>query len=259
MIFKYLFTLNRNGPCETIELLEYHKEEEISNIDAFFRHYYHNQWLNHSHLIDERVMDVQVRDGVITAVFGNDYDINGRLCYSGWYQNGKYHGHGKLFNNEEKTYYEGTFNDGLKEGEFVKVNERYKQQVDMFVNDKRNGPSTEYYSDGKRRALYRYVDDKKNGIGYEFMGSGCLRSKYNYVDDIPQDGYEYNSSCTCRKKGSNELLYHPNPECGFEYKNPVYSETYYTIEPASFIVKNEEHGIFHLRFLADESAEFCSF
>ena len=167
-------------------------------MDAFFKHYYHNQWLDHTHFDDERVVKVDVADNKVVGVFGNDYNRKGHLVYTGRYEKGKFNGHGKLYN-EERCYYEGNFEDGKRSGQFEYHTERYVLFKGNYNDDKRQGKCTEFYSDGRRRSECEYANDKKNGRASEFDGNGGLLFKGAYKDDVRSgEGSEFLGPHICK-------------------------------------------------------------
>ena len=171
----------------------------MSDVEAFFKHYYHNQWLDHKHFDDERVVKVDIVNDKVTGVFGNEYNRKGHLVYTGRYENKLFNGHGKLYN-EERCYYEGNFEDGKRSGKFEYHTERYMLSSGSYHADKRQGTCTEFYSNGCRRSECVYVDDKKNGSASEFDGNGGLLFKGTYVDDVRSgEGYEFLGPHICRR------------------------------------------------------------
>lgn len=223
-----------------MRLLEYHEHKEDEFTYAFFNHYYHNQWLYRDSLYPEETVTEIIREnGEVQAVMGNDYDRSGRLLYSGMYRDRLYEGEGKFYT-EDRSYYEGKFVDGKKEGVFEKKSERYVERRDVFLNDKRYGECIEFYNDGSKRARYEYKNDMKNGLGLVFKGDGSLLMKGTYVDNVQTGvGYEYLGSSICRKGEyvnghfvQEQLMYHHNPKCCFDrYKKQEYDDTYYLGKP----------------------------
>ena len=276
-----LFKLPYNGFNETVALLKYHETLEERKSRAFFDHYYHNQWINHAHYDDETVMDIVMKSGKVARVYGNDYDRKGRLLYTGYYEDKKYNGHGKQFT-EDQNYYEGEFSDGKRNGVFELKTERCVLRRDTFVGDKRNGECLEFFNDGKTiRQRCGYKNDKKNGIAYEMTGSGSLLFIRTYRDDVPVgEGYEYLGPSVCRKgtyRGGqlcdSRIMYHPNPNCRFDYEHLVYDEAYYKQAPVEFGIlrkseyklsfslgdrRNEENNI-HRTIDDDYGQEICMF
>ena len=184
----YLYNLKRNGYNETLALLHYHLDllEKENNDPAktylFFDHYYNNQWLDHEPKPDECVLDVIREQGKVVGVHGKAYKRSGRLLYDGLYFNRRYNGMGRLYLCNQ-DYYEGTFKDGKKEGEFSLFNERLKLRTDHFLNDRLQGESTEYFNNNMIRSKFHYIDGKKHGAAEIRNGSGGLIFKGSYVND----------------------------------------------------------------------------
>ena len=109
----YMYKLKKNGFRETVELLTFHSALPAEQTDAFFKHYYHNQWLDHTHFEDELVTEMVRKDGKVVAVKGNEYNRKGHLVYTGQYENGVFNGPGRKYD-AERNYYEGIFEDGKK-------------------------------------------------------------------------------------------------------------------------------------------------
>lgn len=51
-----------------------------------------------------------------------------------------------------------------------------------YVNDKKQGPETEYYENGNLRREANYVEDRREGVSKEYYEDGSLQAEYNYVN-----------------------------------------------------------------------------
>ena len=259
-ILKCLFMLPKNGYRETLALLTYHEKQSDEFTNAFFEHYYHNQWINHDHFDDETVMEINRQDdGKVVSVFGNAYDRKGRLLYTGFYKDREYHGHGKLYT-ENQNFYEGTFSNGKREGEFLLKSERYICERASFSNDLRNGICYEYFNDGKTvRSECNYLHGKKNGNALEKSGTGSLLFKGQYKDNVRVgECYVYEGPTICKKgryvNGVFEqtaLCYHPVTKTGFCWDETFYDDVYYNTEPRLLVMGDK------LSFCFDKEAEIC--
>lgn len=268
---KYLYALPKNGYRETLALLIYHEKQPDEFTNAFFEHYYHNQWINHDHFDDETVMEINKQDGKVVSVFGNEYDRKGRLLYTGTYKDREYDGHGKLYT-ENQNFYEGTFSRGKREGEFLLKSERYICEKAFFSNDLKDGLCYEYFNDGKTiRCESKYSHGKKNGSALEKSGTGSLLFKGQYKDNVRiGECYVYEGPTVC-KKGTyvngvfqqSELCYHPVSKAGFCYDETFYNDTYYDTKPIklvdTYIVKEKGKDVEKkkISFCFDKDAEMC--
>ena len=267
-----MFKLQKNGYAEIERLLEYHRERDKVFIDAFFNHYYNNQWYARDPLDDETVMEIlHDENGRVIGVIGNEYGRDGRLVYTGGYKNKKYDGEGKLYT-ELQDYEEGVFSNGKKNGVFVLHSERGIKRKATYVDNLENGEVIEYQNDSVRiRSRCHYIGGRRYGTFYEYAGDGSLFLVERYDNNIHVgDSYEYISSCICKNSGNNEYYYHFNPDCDFEYRNPKYNENYYNTQPIELLhhfegLHNGDDG-YKLVFVAigeiyenKKSCEFCMF
>ena len=276
-IVNYLYVLPRNGYRETIELLQYHLTVPFIITRVFFDHYYHNQWIDHSHFSDECVTSILMKNGTPVCVFGKEYDEHmvtmmsrddydkgliigvtgneynrkGRLLYTGSYASKMYNGKGKLYM-DDQSYYEGNFEDGKRVGIFERRTERYTLSKDEFRKDKRNGQCIEYFDDsGKIRSIANYLDDVRNGKAQERDGSGALLFFGNYNGGIRNgDGYEFLGPHLCKKgKYVNGVLtnwswqYLATPDMNPDMQNYKYSENYYSLKTEPLFRKDENTRI----------------
>lgn len=236
----YMYKLKKNGFRETVELLKFHSDLPAEKTDAFFKHYYHNQWLNHVHFEDEMMTEMVYKDGKVVAVKGNEYDRKGHLLYTGQYENGMFNGPGRKYD-AERNYYEGVFDDGKKTGMFRYYTERYMLTEANYNNDKRCGQCTEYYSDGRVRSVCQYDHDEKNGKAREMDGTGGLLFKGSYVNGVRSGkGCLFLGPHLCKMGTFNQGVL-TNWKWGYmltlrmpmemEGADPLYPSSYYTDEP----------------------------
>ena len=243
----YMYKLKKNGFRETVELLTFHSALPAEQTDAFFKHYYHNQWLDHTHFEDELVTEMVRKDGKVVAVKGNEYNRKGHLVYTGQYENGVFNGPGRKYD-AERNYYEGNFEDGKKSGNFVYHTERYVLTEAMYSNDKRCGECTEYYSDGHVRSVCRYDHDEKNGPAREMDGTGGMLFKGTYANGVRTGkGCEFLGPLLC-KCGIYEngvlmnwkwcYMLTVRMPMEMEGADPLYPDSYYMQEPLDLFAKD---------------------
>lgn len=114
--------------------------------------------------------------------------------YVGEFKDGKPHGKGKIYYNKNIVSYEGSFYDGMRQGQGIMLwsdGDRYegnwennkmngqgtyywsngKKYVGQWVNDSRTGKGTMYYADGAKFVGY-FVDGKRNGAGVYYYPAG---------------------------------------------------------------------------------------
>ena len=174
-----IFKLEKNGFEETLQLLDFHQNSSDEDLDAFFNFYYHNQWIDHNHFEDEKVMEIHKNnDNEIAYVIGNEYDRQGHLIYHGGYCNGKFSGEGIMFN-PDQSYDKGVFRNGKREGVFQTIidGNRLIREAE-YHDDQLNGKYTEFYNsfgaDGKPliKSIYEYRSGRRvKGVEYDGNGN----------------------------------------------------------------------------------------
>ena len=182
-------------------------------------------------------------------MIGNEYNRKGRLLYTGCYSRCNYNGHGKLYL-DDQSYYEGTFDNGKRSGEFYLRTERYTLRRDMFRYDQRNGQCIEYFDNSEmERSVAQYVDDRRCGRAREMDGTGGLRFVGVYANNIRDgDGYEYLGPHVCKKMSYKNGVgtmkgwyYNSTPDMPLDMQNYDYrhNEGYYKSDPEPLILYNE--------------------
>ena len=182
--------MNRNGFEETLQLLDFHQNSSDEELEAFFYFYYNNQWIDHNHYEDEKVVEIhKYKDNGIAYVIGNEFDKEGRLIYHGRYSNGKFNGEGIMFNLDQ-SYDKGEFRNGKREGvfqTFVDGNRLVREAE--YNNDLLNGKCTEFYNGMATnggpliKSIYEYHHGLKNGMGEERDEKGNVIFKGKFKND----------------------------------------------------------------------------
>ncbi|MDR0606623.1 MAG: hypothetical protein LBG80_20320 [Bacteroidales bacterium] len=102
--------------------------------------------------------------------------------YVGYFKNGKFHGRGRYDYDKSKAYYDGLWNNGIREDTnavYVSVNYKYRGS---YKNGKQNGEATISFISGKRAGdtyTGSIVDNKFNGEGsYVYNPDNLNRIKY---------------------------------------------------------------------------------
>ena len=155
-----------------------------------------------------------------TTVHPNGYNTfyypNGKVSSEGMYRNGQPDGYWKTYyptgllkseGNRINTLLDSTwvfftvtgdtleiinYRFGKKSGfsyqyetvtERNQVSKHYMKSKELFLDDKREGPSLYYYPSGKIRQIIHYKNGKKQGTGKEFDENGTVLTLYEYHND----------------------------------------------------------------------------
>jgi hypothetical protein len=103
----------------------------------------------------------------------------------GYWENNKQNSFGIYFIKKSKTYYEGEFNNGKKEGNGILLIDNGKYEG-VFKNDKINGIGSFYFKD-ERIYHGEWVDNKMEGIGLLKWNDG--RKYEGYFKDNKKEGF----------------------------------------------------------------------
>ena len=266
-IVNYLYNLPRNGYNETVALLNYHYNEYESTRDKnqiylFFEHYYNNQWLDHDHKPDERMLSVKMQDNKVVGVYGKEYLRSGHLRYEGLYYKKLYHGQGRLFMPNQDCY-SGVFENGKKEGRFSLYNERLLLRQENYLDGKLQGETLEFFNDGKIRSRYNYVGGNKEGEAEIRNGKGGLIFKGTYRHNmLSGTAYEFlgpNVAYLCNynteEKTIQDLVYIPLRCLDSPFK-PDYDVQYYQLQKV-ISIRNDCQSIFKKRENEQKLVRIC--
>jgi hypothetical protein len=111
-----------------------------------------------------------------------EYKYTESQKYTGYWKNGKYHGHGVLINFEGT--YNGNYENGIKNGQGTFNNRNGESYSGNWTNDKRNGYGIYKFSSG---SVYKgnWVNDIPNGYGEYTSSKGSASG--NFVDGVLVD------------------------------------------------------------------------
>ena len=147
------------------------------------------------------------REGDLVKEF---YD-NGVIKYEGRYRGGLRHGLGKLYAEDEESYFSGTFKYGKKNGRGKTFKNNILIEDGPYSNDLKNGFFQTFYDNGGIRFFGNYKDDKRNGKGKMFDTDGKVVFEGDFLNDNIFEGevykyqtrkeYEYTG---CIKNGKEE-------------------------------------------------------
>jgi len=141
-----------------------------------------------------------------------------------------------------------TYKNGKKNGVEVhycgyKGKKRYVCKKVNWINDKREGKITEWYSNGRKSSQYNYVDDKRDGEAYQWHENGKLYKKMKFYK-----GKEYGISRRYYEDGTLEYTVPmidgvPNGKAKYYNENgSLYSISYWVdgVEKSSKLSASEK-------------------
>lgn len=147
--------------------------------------------------------------------------------YTGEIQNGKPHGNGKIFYNEDndkdRVSYEGAWEDGLPSGEGTMVWKSGQKYVGGWLKDKRSGWGTSYFASGIK-VEGTSVDGKWKGKVniYDLDGNRCemIAESDDFVNGkgtiYYTDGRKYVGDCLNAKPHGTGVLYYADGTSRYE-------------------------------------------
>ena len=103
------------------------------------------------------------------------------------------------------------------------VSKNYLKTKELYLDDKKEGPSCYYYPSGKSRQVINYIKGKKQGASKEFDENGTVITLYEYRNDIMVSREFINRVNAQGEKTGAWKTFYPNGQIKEEefYKNGV--------------------------------------
>ncbi len=101
----------------------------------------------------------EFKDGLMC---GGTYIYADGISYRGSWEHGVMSGQGRLFDQNGKLMFSGKWNNGQKHGEGTSYYSNSEYEEAIYVEGEKNGPATYYFNTGAY-AKGKYIDDKKEG------------------------------------------------------------------------------------------------
>ena len=121
------------------------------------------------------------------------YYMTGVLKSEGNRSNHLLDGEWIFYNNVGDTLYKIDYMMGKKNGYYYTYNtdrENHPENVgnviskELYVNDIKQGTSSYYYPDGKRKEIINYLNDKKDGKSWEYDENGTIITEKEFIKGI---------------------------------------------------------------------------
>lgn len=155
---------------------------------------------------DGRIYKGQIFNGLADG-FGQEYDNNLRLVYTGEFRNNRYNGKGSLYgfyeqNGIESRYlkYEGFFRNGKAEGDgimYVPVwqgNENAGMDSDLALKERNENDDNVGQNAGEVDAVIYYrgefADGQRDGKGEEYFTEGLYKGQISYSGEFKDGKYQ---------------------------------------------------------------------
>lgn len=114
-----------------------------------------------------------------------EVDSRGNVINQNMYENDELHGIQLKYGTSGKLKLKATYKHGVLDGEYVKYQKDGKnyQESCFYVNGKKDGKASWYYSSGKVSMTYNYENGNINGLAKKYYDiSGALKSEVMFKD-----------------------------------------------------------------------------
>ncbi len=140
---------------------------------------------------NKRVLAVEFRNSKKQGWL-REWNEFGKLKAESWWRNDQLSSSAKVFHDNGEKNIAGAYRKGLRNGLFVKYDERGKKLADvMYHKGKREGWTRELYANGKVKVRLNYQSDQPNGEYSSWYESGSLKAHGFLKNGAPHRKWEH--------------------------------------------------------------------